>query len=128
MYVVIFTTAFAHSIPLHLKQLLLPTVAAGDWRNHNSHLIEMYEDVSSDEIAGMGVSLTYFRSHRCIEGRNQTECRVHEYKISICDEEGGWSREVVLPEEVDFAAGGDEVLEEDEYCNTVAVSKVVPCM
>ena len=50
-----------------------------------------------------------------MEGRHQTECRDHEYEVSICEEEGSWYRELVLPEEVDFAVDGDEVLEDDEY-------------
>ena len=62
----------------------------------------------------MGVSPTYFSTQRFIEGRHQKECRVHEYEVSICEEEGSWDRELVLPEEVDFAVGGDEMLEEDE--------------
>ena len=73
----------------------------------------------------MGVSLTYFSTHGCIEGAYQTECRVHEYEVSICEEEGSWDRELVLPEEVDFAVGGDEVLEEDEYWEGAAVSIVL---
>ena len=63
----------------------------------------------------MGVSLTYFSTQGLIEGRHQSECRENEYEVSICEEEGSWDRELVLPEEVDFAVGSDEVLEEDEY-------------
>ena len=75
----------------------------------------------------MGVNLTYFSTHRSIEGRYQKECRVHEYEVSICDEEGSWDRELVLPEEVDFAVNGDEVLKKDEDCKDVTV-RVVHCM
>ena len=81
--------------------------------------------VSPHGIAGF--SLTYFSTHGCIEGSHQAECRVHEYEVSICEEEGGRAREVVVPEEVDFAVGGDEVLEEDEYWEDAAVS-IVPSM
>ena len=73
----------------------------------------------------MGVSPTYFSTQRSIEGRHQKECRVHEYEVSICEEEGSWDRELVLPEEVDFAVDGDEVLEEDEYWEGAVVS-IVP--
>ena len=73
----------------------------------------------------MGVSLTYFSTQRPIEGRHQKECRVHEYEVSICEEEGSWDRELVLPEEGDFTVGGDEVLEEDEYWEGAAVSIVL---
>ena len=55
------------------------------------------------------------------------ECRVHEYKVSICEEQYGCARELAVPEEVDFAVGSDEVLEEDEYWEGAAVS-IVPCM
>ena len=72
----------------------------------------------------MGVSLTYFSTHGCIEGSHQIECRVHEYEVSICEEQGSWYRELVLPEEVDFAVCGDEVLEEDEYWEDAGVSTV----
>ena len=74
----------------------------------------------------MGVSLTYFKfsTHGCIEGSYQNECKVHEHEVSICEEEGSWDRELVLPEEVDFAVGGDEVLIEDEYWEGAAVSVV----
>ena len=76
-------------------------------------------------MAGTGVSLTYFRTHGCIERSHQVECRVHEYEVSICEEEGGCTRELGLPEEVDFVVGGDEVLEEDEYWEGAAVSIVL---
>ena len=69
--------------------------------------------------------MTYFNTREFIEGRHQAECRVHEYEVSICDEEGGCTRELGLPEEVDFAVGGDEVLEEDEYWEGAAVSIVL---
>ena len=59
----------------------------------------------------MGVGLTYFSTHGCIEARYQSEHREHEYEVSIREEEGSWDREFVLPEEVDFAVGGDEVFE-----------------
>ena len=62
-----------------------------------------------------GVSLTYLSTHGSIESTHQTECRVHEYEVSICEEEGGSTRELMLPEQVDFAVGGNEVLEESEY-------------
>ena len=75
----------------------------------------------------MGVSLTYFSPHGCIEGSHQIECGVHEYEVSICEEEGGCARELAVPEEVDLAVGGDEVLEEDEYWEGAAVS-IVPSM
>ena len=73
----------------------------------------------------MGISLTYFSTHKCIEFNHQKEYRVHEYEVSICEEEGSWDRELVLPEEVDFAVDGDEVLEEDEYWEGAAVSIVL---
>ena len=73
----------------------------------------------------MGVSLTYFSTRGFIEGSHQMECRVHEYEVSICEEEGGCARELGLPEEVDFAVCGDEVLEEDEYWEGAAVSIVL---
>ena len=73
----------------------------------------------------MGVSLTYPSTQGPIEGAYQTECREHEYEVSICEEEGNWDRELVLPEEVDFAVCGDEVLEEDEYWEGAAVSIVL---
>ena len=73
----------------------------------------------------MGVSLTYFSTHGFIEGSHQSERRVHEYEVSICEEEGSWDRELVLPEEVDFAVGGDDVLEEDKYWEGAVVS-IVP--
>ena len=73
----------------------------------------------------MGVSWTYFSTHGCIESSHQTECREHEYEVSICEEEGSWDRELVLPEEVDFAVGGDEVLEEDEYWEGAGISIVL---
>ena len=75
----------------------------------------------------MGVSLTYPSTQGPIGGAYQKECRVHEYEVSICEKEGSWDREIVLPEEVDFVVGGDEVLEDDEYWEGAAVS-VVPCM
>ena len=76
----------------------------------------------------MGVSSTYFSTRGCIKRRwHQIECREQEYEISICEEEGSWDRELVLPEEVDFAVGGDEVLEEDEYWEDAGVS-IVPWM
>ena len=62
----------------------------------------------------MGVGLTYPSTQGPIEGDYQIECRVHEYEVSICEEECGCARELALPEEVDFAVGGDEVLEEDD--------------
>ena len=73
----------------------------------------------------MGVNLTYFSTQGPIEGAYQIECREHEYDVSICEEEGSWGRELVLPEEIDFAVGGDEVLEEDEYWED-AVSALFP--
>ena len=73
----------------------------------------------------MGVSLTYFSAHGCVEVTHQSECRVHEHEVSICEEEGSWDRELVLPEEVDFAVDGDEVLEEDEYWEGAVVSIVL---
>ena len=76
-------------------------------------------------MGGMGVSLTYFSTYGRIEGAYQNECRVHENEVSICEEEGSWDRELVLPEEVDFAVDGDEVLEEDEYCGGAVVSIVL---
>ena len=79
----------------------------------------------SDGISRMGVSQAYFSTHGCIQGRQQSECREHEYEVSICEEEDSWERELVLPEEVDFAVGGDEVLEEDEYWERAGVS-IVP--
>ena len=75
----------------------------------------------------MGVSLTYFSTNGFIEERRQFECRVHEYEVSICEEEGGCTRELGLPEEIDFAVGGDEVLEYDEYWESAAV-RIGPCM
>ena len=54
--------------------------------------------------------MTYFSTHGFIEGSHQTECRVQEYEVSICEEEGGCARELAVPEEVNFAAGGDEML------------------
>ena len=73
----------------------------------------------------MLVSLTYPSTQGPIEGDYQNECREHEYEVSICEEEGNWDRELVLPEEVDFAVCGDEVLEEDEYWEGAAVSIVL---
>ena len=70
----------------------------------------------------MGVSLTYFSTQGLIEVAYQIECRVHEYEVSICEEEGSWDRELVFPEEVDFAVGGDEVLEEYEHWEDAGVS------
>ena len=78
----------------------------------------------NDVIDGMGVSLTYPSTQGPIEVSHQKECRVHEYEVSICEEEGSWDRELVLPEEVDFAVCGDEVLIEDEYWEGAAVSVV----
>ena len=75
----------------------------------------------------MGVSLTYFSTHGFIEGSHQIECRVREYEVSICEEEGGCARELAVPEEVDFVVGGDEVLKEDEYWEGAAVS-ILPSM
>ena len=71
----------------------------------------------------MGVSLTYFSIHGPIGGAYQTqaECIVHGYEISICEEEGSGDRELVLPEEIDFAVDGDEVLEDDECWEGAAV-------
>ena len=73
----------------------------------------------------MGVSLTYPSTQGPIEGAYQNECRVHEHEVSICEEVSSWERELVLPEEVDFAVDGDEVLEEDEYWDGAVVS-IVP--
>ena len=73
----------------------------------------------------MGVSLTYFSTQGCIEVSHQKECRVHEYEVSICEEEGSWDRELVFPEDVDFTVDGNEVLEEDEYWEDAGVS-IVP--
>ena len=73
----------------------------------------------------MGVSLTYPSTQGPIEWAYHNECRVHEYEVSICEEECSWDRELVLPEEVDFAVGGDEVLEDDEYWGGAVVS-IVP--
>ena len=75
----------------------------------------------------MGVGLTYFSTHGCIEARYQSEHREHEYEVSICEEEGSRERELVLPEELDFTVDGDEVLEEDECWEGAAVS-IVPCI
>ena len=69
--------------------------------------------------------MTYFSTHGCLEGSHQIECRVHEYEVSICEEEGDCTRELAVPEEIDFAVGGDEVLEEDEYWEGAGVS-IVP--
>ena len=69
--------------------------------------------------------MTYFSAHGCIEIRYQSECRQHEYNVSICEEEGSWERELALPEEVDFTVDGDEVLEEDECWEDAGVS-IVP--
>ena len=60
------------------------------------------------------VSLAYFGPHGYIEKRHHTERRVREDKVSICEEEASCARELGLPEEIDFAIGGDEVFEEDE--------------
>ena len=117
------TIANPHWITLHLQRLLSCPVATSGWESVNSHLGRC-EDVSSDGIGGMVVSLTYFSTHEFIEARNQTECGVHKYKVSICEEEHGCSRKLALPEEVDFAVGGDEVLEEYEYWEHMAVSIV----
>ena len=76
-------------------------------------------------MGGMGVSLTYFSTHGCIEGSHQNECGVREYEVSICEEKGSWDRELVLPEEVDFAVAGDQMLEEDEHCEDMAVGIVL---
>ena len=78
-------------------------------------------------MGGMGVSFTYFSTHGCIQGSHEAERRADEYEVSICEEEGGCTRELAVPEEVDFAVGGDEVLEYDEYWESAAVS-IVPCM
>ena len=51
----------------------------------------------------------------------------NERHVSIQSEQDGRHRELALPEEVDFAVCGDEVLEEDEYWEGAAVS-IVPCM
>ena len=126
MYVAISTIAYPHWITLHLQCLLSRPVATSSREKHSSHLGRC-EDVSPDGMGGMGVSLTYFSTPRFIEERRQSECRVREYEVSICEEEGGCTRELGLPEEVDFAVGGDEVLEEDECCEGAAVS-IVPCM
>ena len=75
----------------------------------------------------MGVSLTYPSTQGPIEGAHQNECREYEHEVSICEEEGSWDRELVLPEEVDFAVCGDEVLEDDEYWEGAGVS-IVPSM
>ena len=115
-----------HWITLHLHRLLSCPVATSSWEKHSSHLGRC-EDVSPDGIAGMGVRLTYFSAQGFIEERHQFECRVREYEVSICEEEGSWERELVLPEEVDFAVGGDEVLVEDEYWEGAGVS-IVPWM
>ena len=104
-----FATSFAHTVPLQLEHLLSSPGSASGWEKHNSHL-RRREDVSADGIACMGDSLTYFSTHGSIEVSHQKECRVHEYEVSICEEEGSWERELVLPEELDFAIGGDEVL------------------
>ena len=126
MYVASSTIAYPHWITLHLQCLLSRPVATSSREKHSSHLGRC-EDVSPDGIARTGVSLTYFSAHGSIEERHQLECRVHEYEVSIRDEEGGCARELALPEEVDFAVGGDEVLEEDEYWESAAVS-IVPRM
>ena len=73
----------------------------------------------------MGVTLTYTSTQGPIEGAYQTECKVHEYEVSICEEEGSGDRELVLPEEIDFAVDGDEVLEDDKYWEGATVS-IVP--
>ena len=73
----------------------------------------------------MGVSQTYFSAHVFIEGSHQEEYREHEYEVSICEKEGSWDGELVLPEEIDFAACGDEVLVEDEYWEDAGV-RIVP--
>ena len=69
----------------------------------------------NDVIDGMGVSLTYFSTHGCIEVTHHIECRDYEYEVPICKEENSWDRDFALPEESDFAISGDEVFEEDEY-------------
>ena len=109
---------------MHLEHLLSYSGSTSSREEHNSHLARC-EDVSPDvRIAGMGVSLTYPNTQGPIEGAYENECREHEYEVSICDEEGGCARELGLPEEVDFAIGGDEVLEEDEYWEGTAVGTV----
>ena len=75
----------------------------------------------------MGVSLTYFSVYGFVEGNYQIECRVQECEVSICEEEGGCTRELGLPEEVDFAVGSDEVFEEDEYWDGAVFSIEPAC-
>ena len=73
----------------------------------------------------MGVSLTYFSTHGFIEADPHIEYTAHEYEVSIGEEEDGCTRELGLPEEVDFAVGGDEVLEDYKYWEGATVS-IVP--
>ena len=110
------TIPYAHCIALHLEHILLSPVATGFWSKqmHNSHLGRC-EDVRPHGTAGMRVCLTYLSISGYIEGSHQIECRGEEYDVSICEEEGGGARDIALPEEVDFAIGGDEVLGYDEY-------------
>ena len=119
-------TSFAHTVPLQLEHLLSSPGSTSIREEHNSHLARC-EDVSPDGIGNIGVSWTYFSTHGSIEVSHQKECRVHEYEVSICEEEGSWGRELVLPEEIDFAVDGDEVLKEDEYWEDTAIS-IVPWM
>ena len=62
-----------------------------------------------------------------MESNDHKEHRFPEYEVSICEKKDGCARELDPPEEVEFAVGGDEVLEEDEYCDEAAIISV-PCM
>ena len=94
----------------------MSTVISGDnaigWETHNLHL-RRSENVSSHGMSSTQVSQTYSISQECIKERYQNQCRLHQYEVSIYEEEHGCTRRLVPPEQADFVVGSDKVLEED---------------
>ena len=82
------TTAYANCVILHLEHPMSSPAPTSGRESNDSHLGRC-EGVSSDGITDMEVTLTYFITEGCIEVIHQIEYRVHEYEVSICEEECG---------------------------------------
>ena len=51
-----------------------------------------------------------------MEYNGHIESGIHDYDISVYEEEGGCNSELALPEKVDLSVKGYQVFKEDDHC------------
>ena len=68
------------------------------------------------EVSHVWTILAYLTRHMFMEYNGHIESGIHDYDISVYEEEGGCNSELALPEKVDLSVKGYQVFKEDDHC------------